>query len=206
MANPTWSDKVSVVAVQKVANGSTARGTLNLGSVFGAYIFARVGRLSTTAPTTGIYIRVRRYVFDSGNSRDIPHPTPLLTLQDTKTAANSTTISSLSAGPPGSFTLAATTGFGAAQTVCLVDSTTTPTRAEWHMTSKLSGSVLTLDRGYANISSGDTISNQAMVAAPVWVDGGAGNTNIEVIFDYGGEASSSPVVVEAWAQTLNTIG
>ncbi len=204
MATPSWTDKVSVVTLQKVANGSSARGTLNLNNKFGAYLFVRVARLSSTAPATGMYIRARRYVYDGANSRDVPHPGAIANLQDTTTAANLTTLNNT----PGSasVSLLSATGFAANQTVAIVDSTSSPTRCEFHQTSKLSGSTLTLDRNLANasIASGDTITNQALVFPPIWVDGGP-NTTIEVVFDYGAEANASPVAVEAWAQTLDSI-
>jgi hypothetical protein len=206
VAVASWSEKVSVVAVQKVSNGGTARGTLALGTAFGAYLFLRLGRLTATAPAVGCYARIRRFLRDNANSRDVPHPAPLALFQDGTVASNLTTISALTAGPPGSFTLATATGFAANQTVCLVDNATTPTRAEWHQTSKIATSVLTLDRAYANIASGDTITNNALVLPPVWVDGGVVSyTDFEVIFDYGAETATSPIVVEAWAQTLDSI-
>ncbi len=205
MAAPTWNDKVSVVALTKVTNGNTARGTLNVSGLFGAYLFLRVARLSSTAPATGIIVRVRRILYDAGNSRDIPHPAVLAQFQDGTTAANLTTLSGAPSSP--AVTLTSATGFAAGQAVAIVDSTGAPTRCEWQETSKISGTTLTMDRGLANgsIASGDTITNQALVLPPVWVDGTPNSGDIEVIFDYGPEANSSPVAVEAWAQTLSAV-
>lgn len=209
MATTVWSDKISVVAVQKVANGALARGVLNLTTDFGALLFLRIGRLTTTAPTTGITAKVRRFLYDQTNARDIPHPTALATFQDITTAANLTTLSGTPTFPGSTVALTATTGMGSNQTVVIVDSASAPTRAEWHQTSLLSSSNLTMDRPLANtgIKSGDTITNQGLVLPPVWIDGGGtGQSAFEVIFDYGAEASASPVVVEAWAQELVFIG
>lgn len=205
MASPTWNDKVAVVTVQKVASGSSVRGTLNLTGLFGAYIFGRVGRLTTAAPSSGAYILVRRLLYDSGGARDIPHPSPLAEFQDVTTAAVAPTISSLSAGPPGSFTVSSATGLTGNLRVCLVDSTSSPTRAEWHRTAKIASTTLTLDRAYANISSGDTLTTQALLLPPIWVDGTPTSTDIEVVFDNSLDTNSSHIVVEAWAQTLSAV-
>jgi hypothetical protein len=207
MATPSWSDKVSVVALTRVTNGNSARGTLTLTNKFGGYIFMRVGRLTNTAPATGIKCMIRRILYDSGNSRDIPHPSTLAVFQDGLTAANLTTLSATPTFPASAVTLTTATSFAGDQSCCIVDSTSAPTRAEWQRSSKLASSTLTFDRNLANtsIASGDTITNQAFVMPPVWFDGTPNNGDIEVIFDYGVEANGSHVVVEAWAQTLDSV-
>lgn len=208
MATPVWSDKVSIVALTRLTNGGVVRGTFNISSLFGGYVFLRVGRLSSTAPATGVNIFVRRILFDGGASRDIPHPATLAQFQDTLTAANLTTLNGSPSHPTAAVTLTSNTGFAGNQLVCVVDSTSSPTRAEWHRTSKLVSSTLTFDRNMANtgIVSGDTITNQALVIPPVWFDGTPNSGNIEIVFDYGLEANSSPLVVEAFGQTLTSIG
>lgn len=207
MATPSWSDKVSVVALARVTNGSKARGTLNLANKFGAYLFLRVGRLTSTAPATGIVVSVRRLLYDAGNSRDVPHPATLAQYQDTTTAANLTTLNGSPSHPADAVTLTSATGFAAAQGVLITDSTSSPARAEWHRTSKIASTTLTFDRNMANasIASGDTITNQALVIPPIWLDGSPHANDVEVIFDYGAEANASHVVVEAFAQTLDSV-
>lgn len=205
MAAPVWTDNVSVVAITKVSAAGSARGTLNLSGKFGAYIFCRVGRLTSTAPATGVKVYIRRYGYTG--SVDVPHPMPLAFFQDSTTAANLTTLNGSPSHPAAAVTLTSATGFAADQYVCITDSTSTPTRAEWHHTSKIASTTLTFDRNMGNTSivTGDTITNQALVCAPIWVDGGP-NTNIEVVFDYGPEANASTLVVQALAQTLDSIG
>jgi hypothetical protein len=207
MATPSWTDKVSIVSVTKVANGATASGTLDLAGLFGAYIFMRVGRLTSTAPATGIYIYIRRLLYNSGASADVPHPGALGIYQDSTVAANLTTLNGTPSFPTAAVTLTSATGFGGNQYVCITDNATTPTRVEFHHTSKVASTTLTMDRNLANTSivSGDTITNNALVCAPLWIDGTPSSGNIEVVFDYGLEVNSSAVVVEAFAQTLNSI-
>lgn len=207
MPSPSFTDKVTVVALTRVTNGSVARGTLDLTGKFGAFIFIRVGRLTSTAPATGIRVFVRRQLYDSSNSRDIPHPGALAVFQDTTTAANLTTLNGSPSHPASALTLTSATGFAGDQYVCITNSTSSPTRAEWHHTSKIASTTLTMDRNFANtsIANADTITNQSLVPAAIWVDGGPGATNIEVVFDYGPEANASHVVVEAWAHTYDQV-
>lgn len=210
MAVPAWSDKISVVSLAKVVKGGKSRGTLNLYQCFGGYVFLRVGRLTANAPAVGIQCFVRRLLYDNANSRVIPHNAPLFAGQDGTTAANLTTLSGAISGG-NTVPLTATTGFTSDLQVVMVDSASTPTIAEWHRTSLLSGSNLTMDAPIVNgsIGNGYTITNQALNFGPVWVDGGAqyNQSIIEVIFDYGKESSGSAVdvVVEAWAQTLTGV-
>lgn len=201
---PNWSDKVTIVTGQKLANGALVRGTFSLNGTFGGRVFIRCGRLTATAPATGVIIKMRNLLYDASNARDIPHSSEIARFQDTTTAANLTTISALTAGPPGSFTLASATGFAADQLVLLVDSASSPTRGEFQRTSKIASTTLTLDRGYANIASGDTITNFAITFGPIGMSGTPNSGDVELIFDYGQEANTSPLWVEAWGQVLTS--
>ena len=109
--------------------------------------------------------------------------------------------------PANQVTLTSATGFAGNLTCCITDSTSAPTRCEFQQTSKIASTTLTFDRPLANaaIVSGDSISNSALVLPALAIDGGAGNTNFEVIFDNGLEATIA-YVVQAYAQTLNSIG
>lgn len=211
MAAPTWNDAVSVVALAKVATGATQRGTLNVSNLFGGYLHIRAMRLSSSAPSNGIYILVRRILKGTpaggGAGVDIVHPQPLLQILDTLTASNLTTLNGSPTIPGATVTLTSGTGFAANQLCGIVDSTTTPTIFEVGRTSKISGTTLTFDRNLTNtaLASGDTISNNALILPPVWVDGTPNSGDIEVIFDNGAEATVA-YAVECWAQTLSAIG
>ena len=208
MAAPLWTDKVSIISVQKIANGGIARGTFTLTNYFGGYVFARIGRLSTTAPAVGISILVRRILYDSSNTRDIPHPGALATFQDTLVAANLTTLSGTPSFPTAVCAVTSATGMTGGNVCCIVDSATTPTRAEWCRISKNVTTTVTMDRNFANtaIVSGDTITNLALVLLPIWLDGGPNAGDVEVILDYGLESATSPVVAEVWGQALVSVG
>lgn len=210
MATPSWTDAVSVVALQKVATGAAVRGTLNIQNKFGAYLFMRAMRLSSSAPSTGIYIAVRRILHGTpaggGAGVDITHPKSLYSFQDGVTASNLTTLNGSPTIPGNTVTLTTATGFDGAQDIGIVDSTTTPTVIEFARTSKLATSTLTLDRNLTNtgILTGATITNNAFLIPPIQVTGVPGTAEIEVIFDLGKETTVA-YAVEAWAQTLDSV-
>ena len=205
MATPSYTDNVSIISPTKVSQGSTSRGTLNIQNKFGAYIFCRIGRLSSVAPAVGASVFVRRIGYTG--SRDIPHAGALAQFQDSTTAANTTSISASISHPSGTCTLASGTGMGSNQYVVIVDSTTSPTTCEFHHTSKLASTVLTMDRNFANtsISTGYFVLNQALVLPPIYVDGAPNTGDLEVVVDYGSETATSPIIVEVFAQTLDSI-
>lgn len=207
---PSWSDAVSVVALQKIATGATARGTLNIKNKFGAKIFIRGMRLYSSAPSNGLYVAVRRILKGTpaggGAGVDITHPKALWSGYDVTTASNLTTLNGAPTIPGATVTLTTATGFAGNQHCGITDSTTTPTVIEFGRTSKLATNTLTFDRSLTNtgIGNGATITNLAFILPPIDVMGVPDTAEIEVIFDLGLETTVA-YAVEAWAQTLDSV-
>ena len=65
-ATPSWTDNVSVISATTLAAGSKTRGTLDLRSKFGAFLFVRLGRKGSTAPGSAIQVQVRRVLNNDG--------------------------------------------------------------------------------------------------------------------------------------------
>jgi len=115
ITTPGVTDNVAVVAVQVLARGSTVRGTLDLRSKLGAWLFIKIGRGGTTAlsggTTAGISIEINRVINNdtavSGGQSD-----PILSLLSSVAAASSTTCatSNSNAGSP-TLNVALITGF-----------------------------------------------------------------------------------------------
>lgn len=210
MAAPSWTDAVSVVAAAKVATAATLRGTLNLTNKFMGVIFIRAMRCTAGTPGAGIYIEVRRLLkgtpFGGTAASDIVHPAVLSSFQDSTTASNGTTLAAGPVANSSTIQLTSATGFAANQILGMCDSTTTPTILEFARSSKISTSTITFDRamGNASIGNGNIVTNLAIVLPPIFIDGTPNSGDIEVIFDNGAEATV-PYVVEAWAQTLDSI-
>lgn len=210
MAAPSWSDHVSVQALTKVTTGATQRATLNVQNKFGAYLFIRAMRLSSSAPSNGLYIAVRRILNGTpaggAGTVDITHSKAILSVTDTTTASNLTTLSGAPTIPGAAVTLTTATGFAGNQHCGIVDSTTTPTVIEFGRTSKLATSTLTFDRNLTNtgIGNGATITNNAFILPPIEISGTPGSSEIEIIFDLGLETTVA-YAVEAWAQTLDSV-
>lgn len=210
MAAPSWSDAVSVVALQKLATGDTARGTLNVQNKFGGYLFIRAMRLSSSAPSNGLYVAVRRILNGTpaggGAGVDITHSKALLSTTDVTTASNLTTLNGSPTIPGAAVTLTTATGFAGNQHCGIVDSVTTPTVFETGRTSKLATSTLTFDRNLTNtgILTGATITNNAFLLPPIEISGTPGTAEIEVIFDLGLETTVA-YAIECWAQRLDLV-
>ncbi len=208
---PAWSAPVSVVSCQKVAANAVVRGTLDISGKFGALLFIRAMRLSSSTPAAGIIIGVRRNPsgtpFGGAGTVAIRHPGWLWNAQDSVTASNLTTLNGTPTVPGLTVTLTSATGFAGNQLCAITDSTTTPTRFEVGHTTKIASTTLTFDSNITctTIATGDTITNLAFVPAPIWIDGTAAASEIEVVFDNGLEGTIA-YAVECWAQTLNNVG
>lgn len=204
----SFTDNVSVVAAQVVAKGATARGTLDLRSKFGAYLFAKIGRGGTTALTNGIDVLIRR-MLAAGAAGTVGgvHPFQMDLLSSIAACNGNTTISgtNVAAGDVEIHT-AAVTNFVAGDLICIQDAGGGVTRLEWARVSKLtvaSGTGLTLDSPvlFAHTTAqADTVRNMADVFVPIWLDGGS---LWEVIFDYGDDAAGDSATVQAMAQTYD---
>ena len=78
---PNWTDASGsniVVAAQAVAAAAASvRGTIDLRAKYGAYLFCKIGRLTTTVLAAGINVYVRRVLLNDAHGTNIPalHPT-----------------------------------------------------------------------------------------------------------------------------------
>lgn len=206
---PTFTDNVSVVAAAVLARGSTARGTLDLRSKFGAYLFAKIGRGGTTGLTNGVDVLIRRMPNNGAASTVGGKHSVGVPLLSSIVACNGNTTISGSNANAGDVEIhtAAVTNFAAGDIICIQDADAGVTRLEWARVSKLtvaSGTGLTLDSPIAfthTTAQADTVRNKADAFAPVWM---AGGSTYEVIFDYGDDAAGESVTVQAVAQTYDS--
>lgn len=212
MANtvtPVYTDNVSVVAAQVLARGSRARGTLDLRTKYGAWLFVKIGRGGTTALTNGVDVLVRRVLNNDVAAAGARHPGGIqLTMSAPTTACNgNTTVAGTSAAGQNEVITASVANFAAGDLICVQDAGGGVTRLEWARVSKTTisaGTGLTLDAPlhFAHtLAQGDTVRNKADALSPVWMDGGA---LWEVCFDYGDDAAGDSATVQALAQTMDS--
>lgn len=198
---PSWTDTgTSVVAAQVLARGSRARGTIDLTSKKGGYLYVRIGRGGTTALSAGIDVLIRRTV----SAGTIIHPGASIPLLGQSAAAVAPTVSGsdVAAGDT-EVHLSAITSLAVGDFVCIQDSGGGVTRLEWGRIAKLSvasGTGVTLDSPvqYAHTTGqADTVTNKADCFAPVWLEGGC---VWEVIFDYSAQSTGESITIQALAQ------
>lgn len=203
---PVFLDYQSVVAAQTLALGATARGTLDLRSVFGAYLFVKLGRGGTTALTNSLTVRLSRVLNNDTAAAGSVHPVgaPLLASQTVAAAATTCATSDSNAGQP-ALNVASVTGFAAGDTISIADAGgTTFTRWEFQRVSKTAAGVLTLDRNLAfthTAAGADLVRNKADVFAPIWC---AGGSLWECIFDYGNGGTGDTAQVQCMAQVYSS--
>src|SRR2546421_8152965 len=89
-ATPNWTDNVSVIAAATLASGTRTRGTIDLRSKFGAFLFVRLGRKGSTAPGSAIQVQIRRVLNNDGAGGI--HPASASPLQSGTTTGQSTTV------------------------------------------------------------------------------------------------------------------
>lgn len=204
---PSWTDTgTEVIAPQALARGSSLRGTLDLSTKHGAYVFVGVGRGGTTALTNGVNVEIRR----TCNAGAILMPgAPWFSALSTTTAAIVKLINLLA-------------GYAAATSAFEVDGTGTPAADEdycfWGVdaipaggtslptleflrVSKFSGTTLTVDAPSKQAHADNEILTNRADQWCVWVAGGC---TVEVIVDYGNDAAGDTIAVVAYAQTLDS--
>ena len=199
-ATPVWTDNVSVISAATLAAGSRTRGTIDLRSKFGAFLFVRLGRKGATAPASAIQVQIRR-VLNNDAAGGI-HPGAPIPLAGSATTGHATTVNADSASGQNVLNVAAVTGFAAGDTITIYDSGFA--RLEFHRVSKVSGSTLVLDDnlGFTHTAAqADNVTRMADVYPPVWL---AGGSLWEAVADYGASASGADYVVEARAQTYDS--
>src|SRR5689334_12133989 len=119
MAAPSWS-AITPVAIQTLALGAVVRGTVDLSTKFGAFLYPRMGRTSTSAPTSTAAPRclIRRVPAAGGE-----HPGAVADLQGGTTAAVTATCgASVPAGS--SITTTGTPTYAAGDTIFIYQSAT----------------------------------------------------------------------------------
>src|SRR5262245_30030588 len=179
---PTFTDNVTIVASATLARNATTRGTIDLRSKYGMYLFARVGRQGTTALTNGVDLIVRRTLNNDG----IAHPeAPVIRGQSA--AAQSTTINADVAVSSTTLNVASTTSWAAGDQAIVGSGTA---REEWVRVARVTDAThLLIDRPtqFAHTAvQADTVRNKADIFPALWFPGGA---LYEVIFDYGDDTA-----------------
>lgn len=210
---PVWTDGTAILAIQLLARGAVARGTIDLSDKHGARIGLFIGRLDTTGITSTAPIKVQiRRIFTTPNP-DIKMPgAPDFAATSNVTAAVQGVCED--SGNPNnagvtSLTLDAAKTFAAGQNgeiiLFICDNPAAPTTASEFVrqAAATSSTVKLLDAptisAHNNVA--HTVADQADNWFP-WIEGGC---TYEVIFDYGAAADGGSVVIGAYAQTLDSL-
>jgi len=215
ITTPVWTDAVVVVAPQKVTPGTggtgVIRGTIDLRAKFGARLFLKIGRLTTTALAAGINVYIRP-VFNNGtaggmvgNIAGAIHPTTFNLQSQTGTTVCPTVATTNRNAGDKIITLSSSASMTEGDVICISDSGgTTFTRTEFNIITRVSGSDIYLVNGleYAHTTAqADIVSRLADVFSPLML---AGGSLYEVIFDYTRSTTGGDVVVMAHAQTFDS--
>ena len=195
---PSWTDAGGAVLVsQSLARAATVRGTVDLRTKFGAYLFARIGRTGTAALSNGVDILLRRTL----SAGVIKHPGAYWAALSLSAAAVSTTVGTDSAAGQPTLACVADPGFAIGDFLLIGGGTA---REEWGRVSKIVAPNITLDdnlRFAHTAAQADVVINKADCFQPIWMDGGA---IWEVIFDYGDDGTGNSVIVEALVQSYDS--
>jgi hypothetical protein len=208
---PTWTDDAAgariVIAPQALEKGYSIRGTLDLSTKFGAYLFLGLGRGGTTVLTNGVNVEVRRNV-QAGSIR-FPGA-PWFSALSTTAAA----IVKLINNTPGPYPVGTTaltldgTGTPAAdEDYCCWGVDAIPANAtalpalEFVRASKFAANVLTIDAPCTVQKVDNEILTNKSDQWCVWCPGGA---VYGVVFDYGDDSAGEAVAVVCYAQTLDS--
>lgn len=205
---PVWTDAVVVVTPTKIsAAGASVRGTIDLRSKFGARLFVKIGRLTTTVLAAAINVYVRPVLNNGAVGSSLPflHPTGAMFQSQTAVTVCPTVATNNQAAGSKSLDLSAGTSMAEGDVICISDSGgTTFARTEFKIVSKVSSNNLTLADGldYAHTTAqADIVSRLADVFSPIFL---AGGSLWEVVFDYSRSATGGDVVVMAHAQTYDS--
>jgi len=205
---PSWTDAgIEVVAPVALGRGNVKRGTIDLRSKFGAYLFFGVGRGGITALTNGVNIEVRRMLNNGG----ILFPgAPHFAVVSDAAAAIAKQIDNASGYPVGTSAFAVDgTGTPAAdddlcfwgKTAVQADGTALPD-LEFLRVSKFSSPTLTVDSPCKRAKINDELFTTKANLWCAWCPGGC---VYEVVFDYGDDAAGEAVAVVCYAQTFDAL-
>src|SRR5262245_8304984 len=197
---PVWTDLVTVIADTAITRPGIATATLDLRTKFGAYLYARVARVGTTALTVGIQFRVNRVP----NNNAIAHPASLAPLGPGLTAATNgnTTVNADSNSGQRTVNVASSTNFVAGDFIVIGAGTA---RQEFARVVRIPGATsIVVDRNLTNThtaAQADTVRNKCDVWPPVWLPGGS---VYEIIADYEASTTGDNNRVEVLAQTYDS--
>jgi len=200
---PVWTDNVTLLARTTLAKGITSNtSTFDWRSKWGGFVFIRIGRGGTTALTAGVNVLLRRTV-NNGAILNVGGATPSLVSQITAAvsaacaaAGNNAGVTTLTSNA--AITLAAGdliyidgTGGSGNHEICRV------------AVAVAAGTAIILDAPtkFAHNSVSDTIRNKADEWT-VWLEGGS---TYELVFDYGASTTGEAVMIEALAQTMDSV-
>jgi hypothetical protein len=198
---PVWTDLTTVIADAAITRPGVAAGTLDLRTKFGAYLFAKVGRVGTTALTVGIQFRVNRIP----NNNAKAHPASLAPLGPGLTAATNgnTTVNTDSSSGQRVLQVAAITNFAIGDFVIIGSG---GARQEYARVARIDGGTvdLIMDRNLEfthTAAQADTVRNKCDIYPPVWLPGGS---VYEIIADYEASTTGDNNRVEVLAQTYDS--
>lgn len=165
---PTVMTYSTPIAASSIASGTLpgTTVTVDLTTKFGAWLYCRIGRTTTSALTNAAYIAIRRQV-----NNTLIYPSVNYDFVSSIAAVNSTTISSGGSSSNTSIVLAAGAGFTNRQIICIHSS---GARVEFAALIGLSASTVWVDRSVGfrlTHNASDVVSNGADVGN-VWIPGG----------------------------------
>jgi hypothetical protein len=201
---PVWTDSgTQVISPRCMARGTVVRGTIDLRTAFGAYLFAAIGRGGITALTNGVNFIARR----------VPNNDGIHIAADTVNFTSSYAAAILKLINYGS-------NYTSGVTAMVIDGTGTTIPGEvyclWGQTSIPADTTAlstleflrAVNTGSTTAITFDTATKQAhndneyitnkADAWCVWIPGGS---VYEVIFDYGDDAAGESVAIVCYAQT-----
>lgn len=197
----SWTDNLTIIAAQVLARNATPlRGTFDLRTCRGGYLFAKFGRGGTAALTNGVRLKVFPLVNNAGASVGAIHPAGRDLNSFSTAAATSTAVNSDSAAAQNVLNVISSASFLADQNVCIQDSGGGVTRLEWNQVSKTGAGTLTMVEplSFAHTAAqADTVRNMADVFEEIPLRGG---TLWGVYVDYGDDASGDSITVQVLGQ------
>jgi len=204
ISTPNWTDNIALAGTlatpQTLAHSNKVKGTLDLRSKFGGFLFVRLGRLGTNAPSSPILVQVRRVGTTVGQGG------ASFALLGGNSSGQASTVSSDSNSGQNLLVVANTVSFNQGDSLCIYDSGFT--RLEFARISRtIPGSPGTLvlddELGFTHTAAqADNVTKAADVFAPLLLLPGC---VWELIVDYGAATSGSDCVVQAFAQTYDSI-
>lgn len=197
ITTPSKTPGTSLVALQNIAaNTEVVSSEVAVSTTFAAIIFIHFGRVTTSAPTTGVSFRIEGAAASSGAGKWFP----ISTYQTGITAA-ATEVPSATTGA--ALTVPAVTGF-AAQNVAVVSSNASaPTSAntEWGRVKSAVSTTITMEENLINNYTTGGIWNAAEIAAvPVDL---SGVTRLRIVVD--GSAHNQAFLTEVIMNTMDSL-